>query len=68
MSKASMNVLMNGHKKGVRRYNDSAHPLIYQYELILSSTSIYSNPGNLIRLNLPPSILMKTISFLLRPS
>src|SRR4030042_2125673 len=28
----------------------------------------YSNPGNFIRLNLPPSIRMKTISFLLKPS
>jgi len=28
----------------------------------------YSNPGNFIRLKLPPSIRMKTISFLLKPS
>ena len=42
------------------------HPLIYHINYIFFN--LYSNPGNLILLNLPPSIRMKTISFLLKPS
>lgn len=44
----------------------SPHPLIVS--LLYRMDTPESNPQKVIRLNLPPSILIKTMSSLLRPS